>query len=95
MFLVVGLITVTVGIVVMFLLPDNPMSSKFMTHDEKVFAIQRLRENQTGIENKHFKFGQVGVCSPRHLHTKLTNLTGPGMLQGPADLVAEPHYNCE
>jgi predicted MFS family arabinose efflux permease len=62
MFLVVGLVTVTVGIMVMFVLPDNPMSSKFMTHDEKVFAIQRLRENQTGIENKHFKIGQVLEC---------------------------------
>ncbi|TID19652.1 Major facilitator superfamily domain [Venturia nashicola] len=62
MFLVVGIITVTVGIIAMFFLPDNPMSSKFMTHDEKVFAIQRLRANQTGIENKHLKLGQVLEC---------------------------------
>jgi len=62
MFLVVGLVTVAVGIIVMFLLPDNPMSSKFMTQHEKVFAVQRLRENQTGIENKHFKIGQVLEC---------------------------------
>lgn len=33
-----------------------------MTHDEKVFAIKRLRQNQTGIENKHFKIGQVLDC---------------------------------
>jgi hypothetical protein len=31
----------------MFLLPDNPMSSR-LTPAEKVWAIERLRENQTG-----------------------------------------------
>ncbi|KAI4624325.1 uncharacterized protein J4E87_005826 [Alternaria ethzedia] len=29
---------------------------------EKVWAIERLRENQTGIENTHFKFHQVLDC---------------------------------
>lgn len=61
MFLVVGLMTVGVGIIVFFFLPDNPMSSR-LTHHEKVAAIERLRENQTGIENKHFKFKQVKEC---------------------------------
>lgn len=61
MFLVVGLITVTVGITVVLLLPDNPMSSR-LTPAEKVWAIERLRENQTGIENTHFKFHQVIDC---------------------------------
>jgi sugar phosphate permease len=78
MFLVVGLITVAVGItgmnsslllvlnkvlirIVMLLLPDNPMSSR-LTPAEKVWAIERLRENQTGIENTHFKFNQVLDC---------------------------------
>ncbi|KAI8942921.1 hypothetical protein NX059_000959 [Plenodomus lindquistii] len=47
MFLVVGLVTVAVGIAVIMLLPDNPMSSR-LGPSEKVWAIQRLRENQTG-----------------------------------------------
>ena len=50
MFLIVGLITVVVGILVVFFLPDNPMKSR-LTHEEKVWAVERLRENQTGIEN--------------------------------------------
>lgn len=50
MFLVVGLVTVAVGIAVVWRLPDNPMKSR-LTHEEKVWAIERLRENQTGIEN--------------------------------------------
>lgn len=61
MFLVVGLVTVVVGILTFLLLPDNPMKSR-LTHEEKVWAIQRLRENMTGIENKHFKLSQVVEC---------------------------------
>ena len=52
MFLVVGLVTVCVGIIVVLVLPDNPMKSR-LSHEEKVWAVERLRENQTGIENKH------------------------------------------
>ena len=62
MFLVFGLITVTVGIMVVLVLPDNPMSARFLTREEKVWAIERLRENQTGIENKHFKWEQAIEC---------------------------------
>ncbi|KIW72454.1 hypothetical protein PV04_00645 [Phialophora macrospora] len=54
MFLVFGLITIAWGIVVFFILPDSPMTSRF-SHNEKVLAIERLRENKTGIENKMFK----------------------------------------
>lgn len=54
MFLVVGIITIACGIVVLLFLPDSPMSSR-LSHAEKVMAVERLRENNTGIENKHFK----------------------------------------
>lgn len=57
MFLIFGLITIAVGIAVVLFLPDNPMSSH-LTHEEKLVAIERLRENKTGIENKHFKMEQ-------------------------------------
>ncbi|KAF2112864.1 allantoin permease [Lophiotrema nucula] len=61
MFLVIGIITMAMGITVIFLLPDNPMSSR-LTPQQKVWAIERLRENQTGIENRHFKPRQVLEC---------------------------------
>jgi sugar phosphate permease len=57
MFLIFGLITIAVGISITIFLPDNPMTSR-LTHSEKLLAIERLRENQTGIENKHFKRSQ-------------------------------------
>lgn len=37
------------------------MSSR-LTHEEKVWAVLRLRENQTGIENTHFKPQQMIEC---------------------------------
>lgn len=52
MFLVVGIVTICVGILVLFFLPDNPMKSR-LSHEEKVWAVERLRVNQTGIENEH------------------------------------------
>jgi hypothetical protein len=58
MFLVFGLITVCWGIVLFLVLPDSPMTSR-LTRDEKVLAIERLRENMTGIENKTFKMNQL------------------------------------
>jgi predicted MFS family arabinose efflux permease len=54
MFLVFGLITIAVGICIFLFLPDNPMTSR-LSQEEKVWAIKRLSENKTGIENKHFK----------------------------------------
>ncbi|KAI1401141.1 allantoate permease [Hypoxylon fuscum] len=61
MFLLFGLITIGVGILTMIFLPDSPMKSR-LTREEKIWAIERLRENQTGIENKHFKIYQVRDC---------------------------------
>lgn len=62
MFLVCGLGTVVLGIVIIFVLPDNPMSAKFLSREEKVWALERLRSNQTGVENKHFKWPQFLEC---------------------------------
>ncbi|USW48981.1 Putative major facilitator superfamily, MFS transporter superfamily [Septoria linicola] len=61
MFLTVGLLTCAVGVLTYLLLPDSPMSSR-LTNEEKVWAVTRLRENQTGIENTHFKASQVMEC---------------------------------
>lgn len=72
LFLIMGLITIIVGICVVFFLPDNPMSSR-LTHDEKIWAIERLRGNQTGIENKHFKTKQAWECL-KDPHTWLLSL---------------------
>ncbi|KAF2720537.1 MFS general substrate transporter [Polychaeton citri CBS 116435] len=61
MFLVIGLVTISMGVLVILLLPDNPMSSR-LSHAERVAAVERLRENQTGVENTKFKPYQVWHC---------------------------------
>lgn len=61
MFLVCGIVTIAAGICVVLFLPDNPMTSR-LSHDEKIFAIERLRENKTGVENKTFKVKQAIEC---------------------------------
>jgi sugar phosphate permease len=58
LFLVFGIITIFFGVLVVLFLPDNPMKSR-LSPEEKVFVIERLRENQTGIENKKLKAQQV------------------------------------
>ena len=58
LFLMWGLITVVVGILVVLFLPDNPMKSR-LSNDEKLYIIERVRGNQTGIENKKLKGKQV------------------------------------
>lgn len=59
MFLVLGLFTVLVGVIVFYAVPDTPMTAYFLTSAEKVALLQHVKENQTGIENRHFHPSQV------------------------------------
>ena len=63
MFLVIGLLTVATGLAALLVLPDNPTSAARLTHAEKVLAVERVRGNQTGIENKRWKRGQAIECA--------------------------------
>lgn len=57
LFLLYGLITILFGILVIFFLPNNPMKSRLRL-EEKLHIIERVRDNQTGIEAKRFKWSQ-------------------------------------
>ncbi|KJK60203.1 D-galactonate transporter [Aspergillus parasiticus SU-1] len=54
MFLVMGLITVVVGLATLLFLPDTPMQAKWLSDDQKVTLLQHVRVNQTGIRNGKF-----------------------------------------
>lgn len=58
LFLLFGLLTTAVGILVFFFLPDSPMKSR-LSDAEKIHILERVRENETGVENKHLKWNQV------------------------------------
>jgi hypothetical protein len=53
--IICGLVTFVLSILFWFFLPDNPMTAYFLTQEEKIIAIERLRDQSTGIENKHWK----------------------------------------
>jgi ACS family allantoate permease-like MFS transporter len=57
--IITGLITLTTAVLYWFLFPDSPTNAWFLTPEERAKAIFRIKENQTGVENKTFKKGQV------------------------------------
>ncbi|KAJ7105845.1 major facilitator superfamily domain-containing protein [Mycena epipterygia] len=59
--IITGIITFIVSLCFWFLFPDSPTTAWFLTPQERVFAVMRIKENQTGVENKHFKKEQ---CAP-------------------------------
>lgn len=59
LFLTVGLATVLTAPVVYFMLDNTPSEAKFLNAEEKRWAIERLRDNNTGVETKVFKWYQV------------------------------------
>ena len=58
-FLIIGALCCTWGIVMAIFLPDSPVTAKGLTPREKRIAVERLRADQSGIENKHLKPYQV------------------------------------
>ncbi|KAH9834565.1 MFS general substrate transporter [Rhodofomes roseus] len=56
---ITGTLTLITAVVYWFYFPDSPTNAWFLTKKERIIAIRRLKENQTGVENKHFKIEQV------------------------------------
>ena len=54
-----GCLCSTWGLVMFFLLPDSPVTAPLLSKRERRIAVERLRENQTGVENKHIKLHQI------------------------------------
>jgi ACS family allantoate permease-like MFS transporter len=44
--------TILWGVVVAFILPDSPLQENFMKGKEKYIALDRVKRNMTGIENR-------------------------------------------
>ncbi|KAL9710473.1 hypothetical protein Ac2012v2_006007 [Leucoagaricus gongylophorus] len=56
---ITGTVTLLTAVAFWFLFPDSPTTAWFLTMDERAKAILRIRENQTGVENKQFKKDQM------------------------------------
>ena len=59
MFVVLGVVTVLIGLVTLFILPDTPMKARFLSESEKVALLKHVAINQTGIGQKKYKPAQV------------------------------------
>lgn len=58
-FIISGVITAVLGILVFFGLPDSPATAWFLSDTEKRYVVHRIRGNQKGFGNKHFKKEQL------------------------------------
>ncbi|THH04217.1 hypothetical protein EW145_g5684 [Phellinidium pouzarii] len=57
--IITGGITLITAVCYWFLFPDSPTNAWFLTYEERAIAINRIKDNQTGVENKHFKKEQM------------------------------------
>jgi MFS family permease len=74
MFMTYGLITVIWAVFVYFWMPDSPMRAKCWTEEDKKLMVERVRQNQTGLQNRNFRKEQVWdaltdpQCTSYHFH---------------------------
>lgn len=59
LFLILGLATVAWSFVIFLFLPDSPMRARCFSEEDKRLMIERVRHNETGIQNRAYKKYQV------------------------------------
>lgn len=59
MYLLAGAITFLFSFVVLWVLPSDPVTAKGFTDRERYIAVARMRENNSGVRNTHFKVAQM------------------------------------
>lgn len=58
-FIITGVITLATAVAYFLWFPDSPATAWFLTPEERAMAIERIKVNQTGVENKVFKKEQL------------------------------------
>ena len=56
-YIVIGALTMVIGLLVAMLLPDSPVKAKRFTDAEKVAALLRVKDNQRHIQYLHLSWG--------------------------------------
>jgi MFS transporter, ACS family, allantoate permease len=102
-FLVTGLITVGLGICFLYFIPDNQLNARWLTKEDRILAVERVRINQQGIGNKHFKIYQLkeALTDPMTwafcLYAVVTNIPNGGVTNFFSQMVADlpvPSFLC-
>jgi hypothetical protein len=89
-FLFMGALSLVIAPIVWWLMPNSPTTAKFLRHgDDRIIALDRLKENNTGTKSSTFKWSQVWetyrdikVCCPEDV--PLMGRLGPGRQCGSA-----------
>ncbi|KAI0751331.1 MFS general substrate transporter [Daedaleopsis nitida] len=58
-YLLLGGLAIVVGVCVVLWLPDSPVHARLLTKEERIAALERVRDDQSGTENKKLKKEQV------------------------------------
>ncbi|KAF7352856.1 MFS general substrate transporter [Mycena venus] len=58
-YILLGGLAIVVGICVLIWLPDSPVHAKFLTKEERIAALERVRDDQGGTENHKIKKDQI------------------------------------
>lgn len=59
MYYFAGAVTIAWGMLMLVVLPPDPIRAKGFDHREKYVLVARLRTNNSGVRNTHFKLDQV------------------------------------
>jgi len=59
MFILMGCLTVIIGILTFWIMPDNPMEPKWLSPKEKVAILKHISVNQTGVENRKVRMAEI------------------------------------
>ncbi|KAI0796497.1 MFS general substrate transporter [Abortiporus biennis] len=59
LFTLLGCLTVVWGIFIFFWLPDSPMRATCWSKEDRILIAERVRKNETGIQNREFKMYQA------------------------------------
>ncbi|KAK5713495.1 hypothetical protein LTR15_011195 [Elasticomyces elasticus] len=54
-FIIYGLMGLVWATILHVFMPDSPLKARFLSENEKIIAVERLRDNRTGVGNKEFK----------------------------------------
>jgi MFS family permease len=59
LYLILGALAVFNGLLVFFFLPDSPNTARFLSEEERIAALERVRLDQAGTHNKKIKRYQI------------------------------------
>ncbi|TEB24344.1 membrane transporter [Coprinellus micaceus] len=55
MMIIMGIVSFLYAIVFLIFFPDSPINARFLNPEERALAVQRIKVNQAGLENKKWK----------------------------------------